>query len=165
MCSAPSTKVETIRSRLKMPSNSFSTYRKRLTKKGIVRSPEYGWLSFTLPRFKEFILRQEEIQQNHLRAQPHFMKQCYWLRFVFYYVSVTGDSANLYGMVGQRAHRPTYTVYSAGSKPAFFFASCRYPSPLGLMASNTNTSRSSGTTDSQQSNSWSNFAKKLVKTN
>jgi hypothetical protein len=62
MCSAPSTKVETIRSRLKMPSNSFSTYRKRLTKKGIVRSPEYGWLSFTLPRFKEFILRQEEIQ-------------------------------------------------------------------------------------------------------
>jgi hypothetical protein len=57
-----STKVETIRSRLKMPSNSFSTYRKRLTKKGIVRSPEYGWLSFTLPRFKEFILRQEEIQ-------------------------------------------------------------------------------------------------------
>lgn len=62
MCSTPSTKVETIRSRLKMPSNSFSTYRKRLTKKGIVRSPEYGWLSFTLPRFKEFILRQEEIQ-------------------------------------------------------------------------------------------------------
>ena len=59
MCSAPATKVETIRSRLKMPSNSFSTYRKRLTKKGIVQSPEYGWLSFTLPRFKEFVRRQD----------------------------------------------------------------------------------------------------------
>lgn len=28
---------------------------KKTDKKGIVRSPEYGWLSFTLPRFKEFI--------------------------------------------------------------------------------------------------------------
>ena len=59
MCDAPSTKVETIRNRLKMSSNSFSTYRKRLTKKGIIQSPDYGWLSFTLPRFGEFILRQE----------------------------------------------------------------------------------------------------------
>ena len=59
MCDAPSTKVETIRNRLKMSSNSFSTYRKRLTKKGIIQSPDYGWLSFTLPRFREFILRQE----------------------------------------------------------------------------------------------------------
>ena len=42
-----------------MSSNSFSTYRKRLTKKGIIQSPDYGWLSFTLPRFREFILRQE----------------------------------------------------------------------------------------------------------
>lgn len=59
MCFAPSTKVETIRSRVKMTSNSFSTYRKRLTKKGIIQSSEYGWLSFTLPRFREFIQRQE----------------------------------------------------------------------------------------------------------
>ncbi len=35
MCGASSTKVETIRNRLHMPSNSFSTYRKRLTKKGL----------------------------------------------------------------------------------------------------------------------------------
>lgn len=59
MCDGPSTKVETIRNRLNMTSNSFSTYRKRLTKKGIIQSPDYGWLSFTLPRFREFILRQE----------------------------------------------------------------------------------------------------------
>lgn len=59
MCGASSTKVETIRERLKMTSNSFATYKKRLTKKGIIQSVDYGWLAFTLPRFSEFIMRQE----------------------------------------------------------------------------------------------------------
>ena len=32
-------------------------YRKRLLKKGVVRTPEYGHLAFSLPRFREFVLR------------------------------------------------------------------------------------------------------------
>ena len=53
-----STKVEDIRNIISMPSNKFSTYRLRLIKKGIIKSSEYGYLKFTLPRFKEFILNQ-----------------------------------------------------------------------------------------------------------
>ena len=53
-------KVEDIRKYLNMTSNSFTTYRSRLLKKGIVHSPEYGRLAFSLPRFKEFAIRQRE---------------------------------------------------------------------------------------------------------
>lgn len=53
---SPSTKVEEIRNIINMPSNKFSTYRLRLLKKGIIKSSEYGYLKFTLPRFKEFVL-------------------------------------------------------------------------------------------------------------
>ena len=31
----------------------------RLIKKGVITSPKYGHLDFTLPRFKEFVLREE----------------------------------------------------------------------------------------------------------
>ena len=49
-------KVEKIRLETKMNSNTFTVYRKRLLKKGIIYSPQYGYLDFILPRFKEFVL-------------------------------------------------------------------------------------------------------------
>lgn len=49
-------KVEKIRIKLGMNSNTFTVYRKRLIKKGIIYSPQYGYLDFILPQFKEFVL-------------------------------------------------------------------------------------------------------------
>lgn len=51
-------KVKSIREKMDISSEKFSVYRQRLLKKGIVRSIQYGYLSFTLPRFKEFVLEQ-----------------------------------------------------------------------------------------------------------
>ena len=58
MSSASSGKVENIRSLVGMPSNSFTTYRSRLIRKGLIVSPSYGTLRFALPRFREFVRRQ-----------------------------------------------------------------------------------------------------------
>lgn len=58
MSSTPSGKVESIRSLVGMPSNSFTTYRSRLIRKGLIVSPSYGTLRFALPRFREFVRRQ-----------------------------------------------------------------------------------------------------------
>lgn len=57
ICNANSSKVDSIRKSVGMDSNLFNVYRKRLMKKGIVRAPEYGCLEFSLPRFKEFVIR------------------------------------------------------------------------------------------------------------
>lgn len=51
-------KVSSVREMMDVPSNVFTVYRTRLLKKGIVSSPTYGYLEFTLPRFREFIQRQ-----------------------------------------------------------------------------------------------------------
>jgi hypothetical protein len=48
-------KVEAIRAKVGKDSANFSVYRKRLLKKGIIISPEYGYLDFALPRFREFV--------------------------------------------------------------------------------------------------------------
>ena len=56
--SSSSEKVENIRELVGMPSNSFTTYRSRLIRKGLIASPSYGALRFTLPRFREFVRRQ-----------------------------------------------------------------------------------------------------------
>ena len=56
MAKTNDTKVEAIRKTIKKASNSFSVYRNRLIKKGLIISPEYGHLEFTLPRFIEFVL-------------------------------------------------------------------------------------------------------------
>jgi hypothetical protein len=48
-------KVEVIRDKAGKDSANFSVYRKRLLKKGIIISPEYGYLDFALPRFREFV--------------------------------------------------------------------------------------------------------------
>lgn len=50
-------KVEKIREKADMSSSSFSVYRNRLIKKGLIRSEKYGYVEFTLPQFREFILR------------------------------------------------------------------------------------------------------------
>lgn len=51
-------KVENIRQKAGMSSGEFAVYRDRLLKKGVVFSPEYGFLDFTLPQFAEFCSRQ-----------------------------------------------------------------------------------------------------------
>ena len=55
--SSASMKVEHIREQLKMTSNQFTVYRTRLLRKGLVYSPDHGWLAFTLPRFREYVQR------------------------------------------------------------------------------------------------------------
>ena len=52
-----STKVEDIRKSISMESNTFSVYRDRLMKKGLITSPAYGHIEFTLPRFGEYVKR------------------------------------------------------------------------------------------------------------
>ena len=48
-------KVEDVRAHADMTSEEFSVYRKRLIQKGIICSPKYGYVAFTLPRFKEYL--------------------------------------------------------------------------------------------------------------
>lgn len=57
MAKIASTKVANIRDVLNMDSNNFNVYRKRLLRKGIVKNSAYGHLNFSLPRFREFVLR------------------------------------------------------------------------------------------------------------
>lgn len=52
-------KVKDIREILQSKSNDFSVYRTRLMRKGIVFSPSYGELDFTLPEFDQFVLDRE----------------------------------------------------------------------------------------------------------
>ena len=55
MADVSSTKVQDVRSELGMASNVFSVYRDRLIKKGIVRSPSQGNVTFVLPRFRQYV--------------------------------------------------------------------------------------------------------------
>lgn len=50
--------VAEIRKTAGMDSSTFSVYRSRLLKQGLIQTPGYGQLSFSLPRFREFILAQ-----------------------------------------------------------------------------------------------------------
>ena len=52
-------KALTIIENSKISKNSYSKYRERLIKSGIVKSNSYGYLSFTLPRLFEFIQRRK----------------------------------------------------------------------------------------------------------
>lgn len=51
-------KVKDIREMIQSKSNDFSVYRTRLIRKGVVYSPSYGELDFTLPEFDRFVLDQ-----------------------------------------------------------------------------------------------------------
>ena len=57
MRNANISKVEDIREEMGVSSNYFNSYRRRLLKKGVLFSPDHGWLSFSLPRFREFVQR------------------------------------------------------------------------------------------------------------
>ena len=50
--SSKETKVQTICQKISMSSGSFSQYRDRLIKRGIIMSPKHGYVSLTLPRFE-----------------------------------------------------------------------------------------------------------------
>lgn len=52
------TKVAELIEKAKLDSKSFSLYRDRLIKKGVLTSKTYGYLCFTLPRFYEFLRNQ-----------------------------------------------------------------------------------------------------------
>lgn len=58
MTQIKSKKVKDIRKVLNSKSNDFSVYRTRLIRKGVVYSPSYGELDFTLPLFDKFVLDQ-----------------------------------------------------------------------------------------------------------
>lgn len=49
-------KISEIRTFLKMETNQFNPYRKRLIRKGIINGEEYGYVFFTLPLFERFVL-------------------------------------------------------------------------------------------------------------
>ncbi|MBQ9016158.1 MAG: ATP-binding protein [Firmicutes bacterium] len=49
--------VKDLRDQLQMTSQTFSVYRDRLSKKGLVNTDHYGYLSFSLPRFEFFVRR------------------------------------------------------------------------------------------------------------
>lgn len=48
--------TKAVMNKLHMNVKTFSVYRDRLIKKGIIASPNYGIIIFTLPRFREFLL-------------------------------------------------------------------------------------------------------------
>lgn len=50
-------KVGDLLSRIGMSSSLFSTYRELLAKKGLINTHKYGFVSFTLPRFMEYVIR------------------------------------------------------------------------------------------------------------
>lgn len=56
-CNEP-VKMSTLVERTNMNIKTISVYRDRLIKIGLVKSPKYGYLEFTLPRFNEFLNNQ-----------------------------------------------------------------------------------------------------------
>ena len=52
--------VKEIRNSLGMESNQFSPYRESLKEAGLIDADTYGKVSFTLPRFREFVYREEK---------------------------------------------------------------------------------------------------------
>jgi len=52
--------VKEIREALSMESNQFSPYRENLKENGLINTSDYGKIAFTLPRFREFVLRMEK---------------------------------------------------------------------------------------------------------
>jgi len=53
--------VETVRKKLNMTSQSFSTYRMRLIKQGVVNPVRHGYLEISLPRLAEYVCRRYEL--------------------------------------------------------------------------------------------------------
>ena len=53
--SAKDDKVASIREEAGMNSSLFSSYRERLNRRGLINTQRYGHITFTLPRFEEFV--------------------------------------------------------------------------------------------------------------
>lgn len=58
---SPDDLVKTIRQQINISSQKFSVYRNRLKEKGLIDTSRFGKVSFILPRFKEFIILQYEL--------------------------------------------------------------------------------------------------------
>ena len=56
--------VEDVRKRSNMNISNFNNYRARLLRKEIIVAKSYGYLEFTLPRFKEFVENKSERTKN-----------------------------------------------------------------------------------------------------
>jgi hypothetical protein len=54
-------KVKEIRENASMDSNLFNAYRNRLRERGMIDTSKYGQISFTLPRFAEFVNNSSEL--------------------------------------------------------------------------------------------------------
>ena len=50
-------KIKEFREQLSITSGNFSHYRDRLKRKGIIDVSDYGYIAFSLPYFKEYIIR------------------------------------------------------------------------------------------------------------
>ncbi len=55
-------RVDDVRKKVNMTSDSFTTYRKRLIDSGIIDGKTYGYLKFNLPRFDRFIVCNEDLR-------------------------------------------------------------------------------------------------------
>ena len=55
-------RVREIREAAGMTSQEFSVYRDRMLRKGIMVSPVYGHLRFTLPRFERYVKRKTDYE-------------------------------------------------------------------------------------------------------
>ncbi|MBA2915865.1 P-loop NTPase fold protein [Lactobacillus crispatus] len=56
--------IKEIRERLNRPSNFVANYRRRLLDDQVIKSTNYGEVAFTLPFFKEYVLRQYRFEQG-----------------------------------------------------------------------------------------------------
>ena len=54
--------VKDIRGRLNLENNQFSPYRESLRESGLINTDSFGIISFSLPRFREFILKTEQFE-------------------------------------------------------------------------------------------------------
>lgn len=48
-------RIKDVRDRLKLTTNEFNPYRDRLIKKEVITGDDYGYVSFVLPLFDEFV--------------------------------------------------------------------------------------------------------------
>ena len=60
-------RVDEVRKKIQMTSDSFTTYRKRLIDAGIINGKMYGYVAFSLPRFGEYVLSKKEPEDGGFR--------------------------------------------------------------------------------------------------
>lgn len=63
IAACPTSQVSEIQKMSKMGQSNFQNYRRKLIQNGYLKADGYGTLSFTLPRFKEYVLFQRELDE------------------------------------------------------------------------------------------------------